>query len=493
MTTSRSLARVATPTRPPPHVIDLREPEAVDARARVDDALPRPRRRLRQSLLGPPGVLVAVDVSALVLAGIVTGPGIRAALTFSFLLLGMRALRRAYRPRITMSALDDLPRAIGTTVVALGLTLAAQTALGRLGAARDLLVYAIGVFVLALLGYVLVGALVRARRRRYGPRERTLIVGTGTTGRLLGEALAANPQLGLHLAGFVAQADGVATAPLLPLPAPVLSGRTQDLTATISRHDISTLILAFECMPESGAIDTIIAAHQLGAAVLVVPHLLDLHHDNLDVERVRSVPLVRLRPDPTLRLSWPLKRVLDVVVAAATLLLVLPVLVVVSALVLIDSGRPVLFWQSRVGLDGRPFSLCKFRSMRPVPASESQATWTVTDPDRIGALGRFLRASSLDELPQLWNVLCGDMSLVGPRPERPTFVDRFSAEHERYWARHRVPVGLTGLAQVSGLRGDTSIADRARYDNYYIANWSLWLDTKIVLLTFREVCRGSGR
>jgi lipopolysaccharide/colanic/teichoic acid biosynthesis glycosyltransferase len=109
---------------------------------------------------------------------------------------------------------------------------------------------------------------------------------------------------------------------------------------------------------------------------------------------------------------------------------------------------------------------------------------------RVGPVGRFLRRTSLDELPQLWNIVRGDMSIVGPRPERPVFVREFSAIHELYWARHRVPAGLTGLAQVHGLRGDTSIADRSRYDNYYIANWSLWLDLKILVLTVGELaCR----
>jgi lipopolysaccharide/colanic/teichoic acid biosynthesis glycosyltransferase len=179
-----------------------------------------------------------------------------------------------------------------------------------------------------------------------------------------------------------------------------------------------------------------------------------------------------------------------VLVAGSGLILLMPLLALLGLAVLLESGRPMLFWQQRIGVDGRSFSLCKFRSMRPVPVVESQTTWT--DTSRISTVGRFLRASSLDEVPQLWNVLRGDMSLVGPRPERPTFVERFSHEHERYWARHRVPVGLTGLAQVNGLRGDTSIADRALFDNYYIANWSLWLDVKIVLLTAREVLRGSG-
>jgi lipopolysaccharide/colanic/teichoic acid biosynthesis glycosyltransferase len=119
--------------------------------------------------------------------------------------------------------------------------------------------------------------------------------------------------------------------------------------------------------------------------------------------------------------------------------------------------------------------------------------WNIAADPRVSRIGHMLRRTSIDELPQLWNIVRGQMSLVGPRPERPTFVERFEQEHERYWARHRVPVGLTGLAQVNGLRGDTSISDRARFDNYYIANWSLWLDAKVLLLTLREVFGGRGR
>ena len=131
--------------------------------------------------------------------------------------------------------------------------------------------------------------------------------------------------------------------------------------------------------------------------------------------------------------------------------------------------------------------------MHPVDETESATTWSVADDPRVGPVGRFIRRTSLDELPQLWNVLRGDMTIVGPRPERPYFAEKFTAEHPLYGNRHRVPAGLTGLAQVSGLRGDTPIADRARFDNYYIENWSLWLDIKVLLRTVAEVFRAGGR
>jgi exopolysaccharide biosynthesis polyprenyl glycosylphosphotransferase len=200
-----------------------------------------------------------------------------------------------------------------------------------------------------------------------------------------------------------------------------------------------------------------------------------------------------MREAPFRRLSWRLKRVVDIVVSACCLVLLAPVFTACAVIVRLEGGPGILFRQQRVGLDGRAFELLKFRSMRPVDLEESATLWNVADDDRIGRFGRFLRVSSLDELPQLWNVLRGDMSLVGPRPERPHFVDQFATTFPRYMARHRVPSGMTGWAQVHGLRGDTSVADRARFDNYYIEHWSLWLDLKIVVRTITVVLTGQGR
>jgi lipopolysaccharide/colanic/teichoic acid biosynthesis glycosyltransferase len=153
----------------------------------------------------------------------------------------------------------------------------------------------------------------------------------------------------------------------------------------------------------------------------------------------------------------------------------------------------VIFRQTRVGQHGELFDCLKLRTMHPANVSDSATTWSIATNDRVGPVGRLLRRTSLDELPQLWNILRGDMTLVGPRPERPHFVEQFSTQYDRYAHRHRVRAGLTGFAQVSGLRGDTSIADRARFDNYYIENWSLWLDIKILIRTFAEVFFARGR
>ena len=178
------------------------------------------------------------------------------------------------------------------------------------------------------------------------------------------------------------------------------------------------------------------------------------------------------------------KRGIDILGALSGLLLTLPVLLVIAVAVRLEGGPGVIFRQQRVGQHGRVFTLYKLRSLKPV-ADEGDVRWNIDNDSRLGKVGKFIRRTSLDELPQLINVLVGDMSLVGPRPERPFFVDQFSQEIPGYAQRHRVPVGLTGLAVVKGLRGDTSIPERARVDNEYADSWSLWLDIKIMLRTVR--------
>ena len=217
-----------------------------------------------------------------------------------------------------------------------------------------------------------------------------------------------------------------------------------------------------------------------------------MHTVTRDTEVLWGLPLVRLRRAPFRTGAWAAKRVSDVLISGLLLLLCAPVLLVCGLLSRWETGL-VMFRQTRVGLDGRPFTLLKFCTLRPTASTESATRWNIGHDDRVRRLGRFLRRTSLDELPQLWNVLRGDMSLVGPRPERPFFVDEFTRQYPRYTARHRVPAGLTGWAQIHGLRGDTSIADRAGFDNFYIENWSLWGDIKILLRTATQVVRAGGR
>lgn len=212
----------------------------------------------------------------------------------------------------------------------------------------------------------------------------------------------------------------------------------------------------------------------------------DLHPAMAEVEALAAGQLPTItgpRPSGTTA-GWTTKRVIDIVGALAGLLLALPVLLIVALAVRIEGGPGVIFRQQRIGLGGRTFTLYKLRSLKPV-ADEGDVRWNIDNDARLGRVGKFIRTTSIDELPQLFNVLIGDMSLVGPRPERPFFVDQFTTTIPGYADRHRVPVGLTGLSVVRGLRGDTSIPERAAVDNHYAETWTLWLDITIILATIR--------
>ncbi len=461
-----------------------------DARAVIDVAAFTRVRHARRTAVGVPLAMLGSDLLALLLESVIVRRGTYDAVLFAALVLLARATVRQYRPRLHLSSLDDVPRSVASVFAAVGLVTVTLAGGGVSTVAGELLRRA-GWFL--LLSFVLQGitmGLLRRARRHGSSGRRTLVVGAGRVGTRIGEALLSHPELGLRPVGFV---DPDALTAHEDLPLPLLSTDLANLASTITRHQIDTTVLAFSGTREAQVVDAVIMANQTGSALMVVPRMFELHHDGLDVERVRGIPLLRLYPDPTLRPSWWIKRSVDVGIALVSLLLLALPLALIAALVLIGDGRPVLFWQERIGLDGKTFRLCKFRSLPLRPESESQTTWSVARDPQVGRVGKVLRRTSFDELPQLWNILRGQMSVVGPRPERPTFARKFASEHERYWARHRVPVGLTGLAQVSGLRGDTSIRERARYDNYYIVNWSLWLDAKIVLLTVREVFGGKGR
>jgi lipopolysaccharide/colanic/teichoic acid biosynthesis glycosyltransferase len=224
-----------------------------------------------------------------------------------------------------------------------------------------------------------------------------------------------------------------------------------------------------------------------GAAVWVVPRLFELGSGGNNGDHLWGLPLSRLRPPARSRRSWIVKRTLDVAIAAAALVVLAPVFAAVALATLLDSGRPVFLRQRRVGLDGKPFDVLKFRTMKVCDESVLDQEW-VPDDQRITRVGRFLRDSSLDELPQLVNVVRGEMSLVGPRPERPYFVSLFSGLYPGYDSRHRLPAGITGWAQIHGLKGsETSIEERAAFDNYYIENWSLGEDFKIMLRTWSSL------
>jgi exopolysaccharide biosynthesis polyprenyl glycosylphosphotransferase len=398
------------------------------------------------------------------------------------------ATGQLYRSRLTLSTLDDLPSLIGRGAASGALLLAVDAMLhSRAHADRDLI--AAGFLAAALpVGRMVAYAMVRAARARQFVAHPTLILGAGKVGEQIARLLKDHREYGLQPVGFLdsdpMQLDTERTVPVL--------GGNESLAQTILEFGVRDVVVAFGSLRESSLVEVIRTCDRLDVEIFFVPRLFELHETSRQSDLVWGLPLVRLRRPAFQSATWGLKRLLDVIVSGAALLVASPLLAVIALAVRLEGGPGIFFRQERVGLDGRPFQVMKFRSLKPVDETESQTNWNIKHDDRLGRIGRFLRQTSLDELPQLWNIVRGDMSLVGPRPERPFFVQTFAELYPRYTARHRVPSGLTGWAQVHGLRGDTSIEERARFDNYYIENWSLWLDIKIMLMTVPAVLRRRG-
>jgi len=393
------------------------------------------------------------------------------------------AVARLYRPRLALSLLDDLPALLAGLGVATSVTVTAAVLAGRPELARGLvgtaLLLAAAVAVVRGVGY---HAIRKVRARRPGACA-ALVLGAAEVGRRLGKVFGEHPEYGLRVVGYL----DAGLPPDQPLPAPVL-GDLRALSRAVAENGVSVVVVAFPDSDDVDVVEAIRTGELLGCEVLMAPRLAELHAPGR-VETAWGMPLVRReRPAPQ-RPAWKLKRALDVVCASAALVVLAPAMLVTALAVRLETGPGVLFRQERVGLGGRCFTVFKFRSLRPSDDQESQTLWSIDGDPRIGPVGRFIRRTGVDELPQLLNVLRGDMSLVGPRPERPFFVERFRQTYPAYMARHRVAAGITGLAAVNGLRGDTSVEERMHFDNAYAESWSFWLDVRIMLRTVTAVFR----
>jgi exopolysaccharide biosynthesis polyprenyl glycosylphosphotransferase len=336
--------------------------------------------------------------------------------------------------------------------------------------------------LLASSGRALIVIAVRARRRRGLNLSPALIVGAGALGQTIARKIAEMPQLGLHVAGF---ADDLPPAPP-ERPAgtlPPLLGRIEDLPELLRAHRVA---LVFFALPREEHLQLergLALIDKEVVDILVVPDILQFVMLRAGLASLGGIPMINLTETPLSGWYSPVKQVADVVCALLALVLLSPLLLAVALAVKLTSPGPVFYRQQRMSLDGTLFEMLKFRSMRVDAEAGTGAVWTRPGDPRRTPLGAFLRRTSLDELPQLINILRGEMSFVGPRPERPVFVEQFRERIPRYMLRHKVKCGLTGWAQVNGWRGDTSIEKRIEYDIFYIENWSLSFDVKILLMT----------
>jgi exopolysaccharide biosynthesis polyprenyl glycosylphosphotransferase len=319
---------------------------------------------------------------------------------------------------------------------------------------------------------------LRLRLRERGiDRDNLLIVGVGKIAREITGKIKSRSSLGYNIVGVVVNDNARAKGNVQGVP---ILGTYDDLPLLIDAYHVGQVIIALPDTLRTDLVDLITLCQRGRVDIKVYPDMFSYMAGDLNVDDLGGTPLITVR-DIALR-GWKLslKRGLDIFGAVCGLITLSPLLLLTALLVRLESAGPVFLIQERMGLDGRPFPLIKFRSMHS-DAEASGPGWTVKDDPRVTRLGRWLRRTSWDEMPQLINVLVGDMSLVGPRPERPIYVRQFQERIPRYMERHREKAGMTGWAQVNGLRGDTSIPDRTAYDLWYVENWSLWLDIKIII------------
>ncbi|MEH1097897.1 sugar transferase [Micromonospora sp. CPCC 205561] len=429
-----------------------------------------------------------VDLAALLTPLLLSEHYWRGTLAMAGLTVAVFTAGGLYRARRHVSILDELPALSGrllatAAIVAIIAAMRHESAAYVSGFMRGVLLSA----ALVIVGRGITrAAIVTARRRRW-VEHNAIVIGGGPIGVELGRLLRRYPQYGLRFVGCVDSGSRPAGSgqPLI--------GTVEELEHLVRLLECEVLIIADPTCPESTLMELLRRPLSASCDLWAAPRLWGSRAQAGNPDHIGAIPIVKIGDTTLSGPRWAVKRLIDVLFASVALVVLSPVLLLCAIAVFLEGGTGIFFRQERIGRHGRPFDVIKFRSMRPVNEHESQTNWSIAHDRRVGPVGRLLRRTSLDELPQLWNILCGDMSVVGPRPERPYFVEKFSAEYPNYAMRHRVPVGLTGLAQVSGLRGDTPISDRARFDNYYIENWSPWLDVKVMLRTVAEVFRGGGR
>ncbi len=323
-------------------------------------------------------------------------------------------------------------------------------------------------------------------KRGYGVKK-AVIVGTGEMAFSLFKRWKENSQIGYQLIGLIKggsehenKGDFTSVTDI-----PVL-GTLDDLSRIIREKDVELVVLALPLSFHHKIMEIILSCEDLKVEFQIVPDLVEIMTARAKVLSLDGIPLISLGRTPLEGWNKVVKRSLDLVVSSIGLVLLSPVFAILAILIKLDSKGPVFYKQERLGRDGKRFVQYKFRSMIENAEEKTGPTFATEDDPRRTKVGAFMRRNNLDELPQLFNVLKGDMSLVGPRPERKFFVDKFKEGIPRYFLRHKVKSGITGWAQINGLRGNTSIEERTKYDLFYVENWSLAFDIKILLLTLRD-------
>jgi Undecaprenyl-phosphate glucose phosphotransferase len=411
-------------------------------------------------------------------------PGIE---TYAYALIGILPLaffalrsRGLYLPQRTGSLIREVGgvlSAVGVTVV---VVLAADAAL-RSYLSRAVIALFAGLAAGSICAFRIAGRgfLGHLRRKGYNLRY-LLVVGTGDLAAQTIDSIHGHPEAGLRVLGVLSNSPSAMGHTIQGVR---VVGDYTSVKQQLQNQRVDQVVIALP-REDSGYLEKILAdLDDEIVTVRLIPDLLHVMTLRSSVEDLDGLPVINLRESPMVGWAGIQKRIFDVAATSVGLLVLAPLMGLIAIALWATSGRPILFAQRRMGLDGRVFRMLKFRTMPVDAESKTGPVWATEGDARSTGLGSLLRKTSLDELPQLWNVLRGDMSLVGPRPERPVFIEEFRREIPGYMLRHKVKSGLTGWAQVHGWRGNTSLHERVEHDIYYIQNWTLGFDLRIILLT----------
>ena len=395
-------------------------------------------------------------------------------------------LQRLYYRRHNTPYLDEFYALFGAVSIATLMSVAFTSLLFRdqVDYHRWMMIYLWALtLILVTLGRMLVARGFRMLQVRGIGEDRILLIGTGDVGRMILQKIRQNPNLGYRIVGVVD--SNINAVPLAEVP---FLGMLADIPQIIEDQRVDEVIVALPEASHQEILGIISMCEREKVGIRVFPDVFQIMANEVSISDFGGLPLLTVR-DVALR-GWKLalKRIVDIAGASLALLVASPVMMLTALLIKLESPGPVFYVQERMGLDAKPFPMLKFRSMR-ADAESNGPGWTVKNDPRRTRFGALIRRISFDELPQFINVLVGDMSLVGPRPERPVYVGQFRQRIPRYMDRHREKAGITGWAQVNGLRGDTSVVERTKYDVWYIENWSLALDFKIIIQTILNAAR----
>ena len=388
-----------------------------------------------------------------------------------------------YKPKIDPFHLGEIYKLLKGIMVGSLIVMSATFLYREFQYSRGVMLAAFLIMIVALvIEKVLVRSLQANLRIRGSLLKKVLVVGTGPSAERFFNVLQDKPALGFKPVGFLyCENEGISKDFKYN---DHLLGKTHEIAEKIKEFDIEEVIIALPSASHQAIMEIIMQCEKEIVKFRILPDIMEIVFSRIIVQEIEGTPFLSLKESPLLSGWYFVKRFLDTTLAAVGLIIISPLLLLIAILVKKSSPGNIFYTQERMGIDGKVFNMYKFRTMKVGAESETGPVWATEKDDRKTKLGDFLRKTNLDELPQLYNVLRGDMSLVGPRPERPYFVKQFKEKIPNYMSRHRVKSGITGWAQVNGLRGNTSLEDRIKYDLYYIENWSLLLDLKIMLMTF---------